>query len=622
MALSPQQEVLVEHPWDKSGRVLAGPGTGKTYTSVLYLEKLASRKPGLRVGYITFTRVVTDDFKDQLNDSNLSALKLQHPMTMHGYSLKILQNPDCRLIPQPLRIPDDWEQSELIRPDISRLLKAAQHQEATPTKVAELEAELSASFRSLRNEPLPIEAKEPGLVKAYEQVWGAHRRQYGYTLLSELSHQAATFLAERDKAKRGIDLLIVDEYQDLNAAEQQVLLELHRQGVAILAIGDDDQSIYGWRNAAPEGIRDFPVTFDAEINYPLTICRRSGNPALEIAAQLIAQEDGRAAKPPLEADVKAPTTEFRYLSFPTRSDEAAGVARIAFSRIDAGVPPKKIAVLVRSDLPSWSSVLQPAFNELNVPLAAPADIDSILGDTGVRRALALGHLIRNEHDSLAWRALLELETGIGVSVVDEVFNSTVAGENFAQRLLALYGRGFEDFHARQKLCTLIQRTLEAVADAPGRGGPTDRTGWAAWLAERAGTDHFSPTALKKFLAVGDTVGKRNRDRLLNKFQTTLRELASASGDSVRLMTMGMSKGLTFDTTIVVGVEEGNVPDPDGELAEERRYLYVALTRAKAMTVVTYVNQRTTTGGQSEPRKESPFMRALKGVELQSGVASP
>ena len=65
----------------------------------------------------------------------------------------------------------------------------------------------------------------------------------------------------KDAAGPEVDLLIVDEYQDLNQAEQRVLKELHKRGVAILAIGDDDQSIYSWRNAAPEGIRNFTTTF-------------------------------------------------------------------------------------------------------------------------------------------------------------------------------------------------------------------------------------------------------------------------------------------------------------------------------------------------------------------------
>lgn len=625
MALSPQQEALIKHPWTESGRVLAGPGTGKTYASVQYLARLAHDAPGLRVGYITFTRVVTADFIAGLADTDLTALRLQTPTTMHGYSLRVLQSLQCTRIPRPLRIPDDWEQSQLIRPDLSRLLIAKQYEEATTSKVAALEAELSASFRSFRDEHLPIAAKEPGLVEAYLEVWEEHRRQYGYTLLSELSYQAAACLAEPGNGDPDIDLLIVDEYQDLNRAEQEVLLELHRKGVAVLAIGDDDQSIYSWRNAAPEGIRDFNVTFDTKKNYSLTVCRRSGKPALDVANELIGLDGldiDRPARDPLEADADAPVTEFRYLSFPTSSEEAAGVARIAQARINAGVKEKKIAVLVRSDLPLWASALRKEFDDLDIPLAAPGDIDSVLGDPGVRRALALGQLLRNQDDSLAWRALLELEPGIDDSVVDYVYDSDVQGDNFAQRLINLYRRGFEGLQSREELIAMVQRTLDSLETPPGHGGPPDKSGWAAWLAGQVGADAFTAPALEKFLAVGAAVGKRNRNRLLDAFQTTLRELTSRSDNQVRLMTIAMSKGLTFDTTIVMGVEEGNIPDVDGEIAEERRYLYVALTRAKALTVVTCANQRTDHNGRVTQRKPSQFMSALKSTALEDGRAYP
>lgn len=272
MALSVEQEAILKHPPTKSGRVLAGPGTGKTFTSVSYLVQLARDHKGLRVRYITFTRATTEEFADELRKKGIFKSPAgQPPKTMHAYSLRILMDPKNReisRIPYPLRIPDDWEQKQLIRPDISRLLRAKGYHKATPSKVGALEAEMSASFESLAGEKLPIAAKEPTLVKAYQDVWAEHRLRYGYTLLSELSFQAAVVLADKDAADPDVNLLIVDEYQDLNRAEQQVLQELHKRGVAILAIGDDDQSIYSWRNAAPDGIRNFITTFDTAYDYP------------------------------------------------------------------------------------------------------------------------------------------------------------------------------------------------------------------------------------------------------------------------------------------------------------------------------------------------------------------
>lgn len=614
-----------------SGLVLAGPGTGKTLTSVAYLKKLAAANSGLRVRYITFTRVATADFARKLDVKLLRALGGQRPQTMHGYSLRILLSSDTDRIPFPLRIPDDWEQAQLIRPDISRLLKEKGYPKATLRKVSVLEAEMSARFESLGGGSLPLAATEPSLVKAYKEVWEEHRLRYGYTLLSELPSQAAALLAETEQPERNVDLLIVDEYQDLNGAEQKVLQELGKRGVAILAIGDDDQSIYSWRNAAPEGIRKFKTTFATAHDYSLTLCYRNGKPALEVAARLIEKDRRRRGKKRVEPAGNAPSTAFRYLHFSTNSDEAAGVARIARARFTAPLKPDEkrvIAVLVRSDVPAWTTELQPHFQELGVPLTAPADVDSILSDRGVRTALALGQLIRrNNQDSLAWRALLKVTHDIGDTVIDHIYRSPGSG-TFATRLLALHDDGFPELRNRDQVRAMVQRILDAVkkAKVPKRKGPPNGVSWAAWLVnevKQMDADAFTTVAEERFKEVGDKSGQRDLDKLLNKFQATLREPAPGGDNEIRIMTMGMSKGLTFDTAIVIGAEEGNIPDSRGARAEERRYLYVALTRATQMTVVTYADKRTgptARNRQSTQRKQSTFLSGLQGVVSEDGKA--
>lgn len=638
MDLSDEQEAFLKHPPTKSGRVLAGPGTGKSFTSVMYLAQLAHDHKDLRVRYITFTRAASAEFADKLRKRGIFKSPTgQPPKTMHAYSLGILTHPKYRAIsriPYPLRIPDDWEQEQLVRPDISRLLREKGYQTATPSKVAALEAEMSASFESLMGEKLPIADKEPALAKAYQEVWAEHRLRYGYTLLSELSFRAAAVLAQRGTADPGVDLLIVDEYQDLNQAEQKVLQELHKRGVAILAIGDDDQSIYRWRNAAPDGIRNFTKTFDRACDYSLTVCHRTGRRALDVAAQLINQDPHRAAKEPLKPFDTA-STEFRYLRFPTNADEAAGVARIAQARLKAPVKPGddpiKITVLVRSDVSAWASELEPHFDKLGVPLAAPTDVNAILEDRGVRIALALGQLIRRKgDDSLAWRALLKVTPGIGDSVVDHVDSSADSG-SFAARLLALHDIGFPELRNRIQVDALVQSIQDAVAKVPKRKGPPNGVSWAAWLVDQVkliDAGAFNAIAEDRFKTIGDKAGQRNLDDLLNKFQPTLRESASGADDQIRIMTMAMSKGLTFDTAIVMGAEEGNIPDPQGDTAEERRYVYVALTRATRLTVVTYAEQRTAgrtariglSRGRPQ-RRPSPFMADLDGVDAEDGVTA-
>lgn len=253
-------------------------------------------------------------------------------------------------------------------------------------------------------------------------------------------------------------------------------------------------------------------------------------------------------------------------------------------------------MLVRSDVSAWADELQPEFDKLGVTLAAPTNVDSILQDRGVRIALALGQLIRRKgDDSLAWRALLKVTPGIGDSVVDHIYSGAGSG-NFAARLLALHANGFAELRNRIEVDAMVQSIQDAMVKVPKRKGPPNGESWAGWLVEQVkqmDPDAFTTIAEDRFKTIGDKAGQRDLDDLLNKFQATLRQSASGPDNQILIMTMAMSKGLTFDTAIMMGAEEGNIPAPQGDPAEERRYLYVALTRATYLTVVTYAEERTT-----------------------------
>jgi DNA helicase-2/ATP-dependent DNA helicase PcrA len=527
MALSAEQESFLNHPPSKCGRLLAGPGTGKSFTSVAYLEKITNENPQLRVGYITFTRAATAEFAKKLNDSGLTALGGRPPKTMHGFSLSLLLSHHSTRIPYPLRIPDSWEVKFLIHPDVCRLLRAKGYNEATPTLATKLEAELASGFQSLSGAVLPLAASSPDLTNAYRGVWRQHRTQYGYTLLSELPYQAAGVLSDVDETELDLDLVIVDEFQDLNNADQQVLEKLAEKGIAVIAIGDDDQSIYSWRNAAPDGIRQFATTFSTDYDYPLTVSQRCGGDALKAANNLIEQDSLRPQKARLVPSDRAPQTQFKYLRFRNGHAEARGAAAIAAARIAAGVAPGDIGILVRSSLSTWASGLQPALTELGVVLGSTVDISTILADSGVRTALALGQLIANRGDSLAWRSLLQVTPGIGPSVVDYVYQSQTTG-SFADRLIALHQDGFPGFRGSSKLLAMMNfmtGTLDGV-DVDVSAGING--GWAAWLIAQIGEAKFASDALVLFLAVGDQLASDDRLSIfVSEFEPTAKPGSTA-----------------------------------------------------------------------------------------------
>src|SRR5690349_13320329 len=130
MDFSGEQQAFLNHPPSVSARVLAGPGTGKSFTSVAYLEKAVAEHPGIRVGYVTFTRAATAEFAQKLVAAEFEALGERKPQTVHGYALGILMKLRTERLPYPLRIPDKWEVKRLIRPDLVAILRARGYGEA------------------------------------------------------------------------------------------------------------------------------------------------------------------------------------------------------------------------------------------------------------------------------------------------------------------------------------------------------------------------------------------------------------------------------------------------------------------------------------------------------------
>jgi DNA helicase-2/ATP-dependent DNA helicase PcrA len=605
------------------GRVLAGPGTGKSYTSVRYLEHLADEHPDISARMLTFTRAATAEFAEQMGDANLEGLGVARPATVHSYALSLLMRMDGVNLPMPLRIPDSWEIKRLIRPHLSRLLRAAGHAQATSTILRSLELEMSAGWESLDPERELYVDRDPALGAAYAGLWGQHRWVFGYVLLAELPLRAGQALEDLGNESVELDLLLVDEYQDLNEADIKLIRLVTGAGVAVLAIGDDDQSIYGFRQAAPEGTLRFLEEFNTNCDYPLTESRRCGGAILDAARCLIESAPRRPAKISLTPSADAPAGAYAYLRFPGHVAEVKGAARIIAARVAAGVPAREIGVLVRSAEDHWTSVLEPELAALGVPLSSTKWVEEALDEAEVRRGIALGHLALERTDSLAWWGLLELARGVGPTFIDHVYDQRAGRETFGDALLRLHHGGFGGAPGRgaEIAAKIIDETLAIIDELVVEAAALDERGWGGWLVDQLDSSALSVHAVQLFEMVGSAVSPdEGIHGLLANLEPLGKDLAANEADGVRMMTIGRSKGRTLNTAIVLGVEQGVIPldKPDVDDAEERRLLYVAMTRATDMCVLTYAKQRTGPSARigsprvGRARNRSPLLAGLPG----------
>ncbi len=217
-------------------------------------------------------------------------------------------------------------------------------------KLRRLILEMAANWESLRPEEDP--AIEPEERTRFLGAWNEHRQVYGYTLLAELPYALRASLRDHpDLEGVDFDVLIVDEYQDLNACELELLKLIAQRGCKIIATGDDDQSIYSFRKAAPEGIRRFPDDYPGAQDYTLSITQRCGRRIIDWASYVIEGDPDR----PL--DRQRPTSAERLqegkmalLSFRGHRAEAIGIAKLAKILVEQeDVSPSEILILLRSD---------------------------------------------------------------------------------------------------------------------------------------------------------------------------------------------------------------------------------------------------------------------------------
>ena len=390
-----EQTAILGHDRHLHARVLAGPGTGKSATLVALLDQLLGGDPTPRIKLLTFTRAATAELAKKVSDHPAAAA--ERPSTVHSFSISVLlRNPGTGGFPEPLRIADKWEDAEIVHPTLARRIGVR------VTKLENLIREMAANWESLRSEENA--RVDPAERARFNGAWGEHRQVYGYTLLAELPYALLHALQDHpDLEGIEFDLLIVDEYQDLNACDLALLHCIAERGCSIIGAGDDDQSIYSFRRAAPEGIRRFPEDYPGCANYPLSITQRCARRIIEWATYVIQGNPDRPRdRPSLQCAEGSPAGEVALLAFPGEATEATGVAELVQHLIEhEHVEAKDILILLRGDYNgTFSRPIKLALDRCGIQFSDPEVVERMLAEPANRRMLATFRLL-GESDRLA-----------------------------------------------------------------------------------------------------------------------------------------------------------------------------------------------------------------------------
>ncbi|MFN3715728.1 MAG: UvrD-helicase domain-containing protein [Thiobacillus sp.] len=606
-ALNPPQREAARY-LDGPLLVLAGAGSGKTRVithKIAYLIGECGFKPST-IAAITFTNKAAREMQDRASKLTQSVnTKGLIVTTFHSMGLRMLREDAAFADLKPsFSILDSADAMQIV----SEILKTTDKQE-----IRRAVSRISLWKNELKSPAAALLSAEDDNARAYAKIYDrydATLRAYQAVDFDDLIRLPAELLdshAElRDKWQNRLRHVLVDEYQDTNLAQYQLLRKLAGVRAAFTAVGDDDQAIYGWRGASADNLRqlrdDYPQlkVVKLEQNY------RSTMRILKAANSLIAHNPKLFEKR-LWTDL-GHGDPIQILPAKDETHEAESVVmRLLSHKFQHRTEWRDYAILYRGNY--QARAFEQALRNEKVPYQLSGG-QSFFDKAEIKDVIAYLRLIANGDDDPAFiRAVTTPKRGIGAATLEKL------GQVAATLHVGLFEAVFSAAATAQigerhlapltEFCHFINRMQARAAREPA-GELLDEMlhaiGYEAWLFDqddqRAAQSRWDN--VREFAAWFAKKGEEDGKNLLQLTQTialiTLLEGRDEEApDAVRLSTLHAAKGLEFGHVFLVGVEENILPHRDavdeGRLEEERRLMYVGVTRARKSLTLTYCAAR-------------------------------
>ncbi|KKR00603.1 MAG: ATP-dependent DNA helicase PcrA [Candidatus Nomurabacteria bacterium GW2011_GWD2_39_12] len=576
-------------------RLLAGPGTGKTKTltrRVLSLILQHNADPD-SILLLTFTRLAAAQLKDEIKKV-LEPLGKTIPQvsTLHSFALRQILYNSSRIdtLPRPIRIADDWEERYIIQEDLKKVLKLKEIGD-----VQKLINQLSTDWETLRIDEIGWEQQFPN--PAFLGAWRSHKDQYGETLRAELVYQLKKQLNQsRDfQLDKEYKHILIDEYQDLNACDLAIVNELAKRGAELFVAGDDDQSIYGFRFATPAGIRNFEQIYQNSKKLALEICFRCDKNILHSAEFVASLDPARLPKPTRPKD-EAEDGEVLIIGFKDQSHEAEIIAKKIKSLIDADIKPDQITILLRNDRNGLlSKPIIETLKKYSVDVSLTTDSE-LENNKEYRTVLSIIRLLVDQNDCLAWRTLLQTNkaNGLGDECIKSIWNYAQSkGIRFSVALQKIAESPSELQKFGPKIAKFVSEINVAIVELKAIESPIEAIN--ATVDKFMGEGVIKEQVKKYFVGILENQEKPDLENLIKVVSTSSEYIEQETKENaVNILTMHQAKGLSFDVCFIVGAEDEYIPgrntgDKEGD---ERRLLYVSMTRARHKLFISYCNKRT------------------------------
>ena len=636
--------------------ILAGAGSGKTRVLVHRIAWLieVERVSPHGVLAVTFTNKAASEMRSRIEELLNVSARSMWVGTFHGLAHRLLRmHWEEALLPQNFQIIDADDQLRLVK----RILKSLDLDEKRwPARQA------SWFINEQKDEGIRSDKVETGddlfrithkrIYEQYEEMcFGGGLVDFAELLLRsyELWLKNPSLL---DHYRSRFKSILVDEFQDTNTIQYAWLKLLGSGSSNVMVVGDDDQSIYGWRGARIENIQQFSDDFAEVQTIRLEQNYRSTQNILSAANQLIDHNQGRLGKKLWsEGD---PGELIRVYSGFNDIDEARFIVERSQQWIDQGGGPDEIAILYRSN--AQSRVLEEALLRANIPYRIYGG-QRFFERAEVKNALAYMRLMLDQDSDTAFeRAVNTPPRGIGDKTL-QIVRDIARGSGTSLWEASLRGleggiltaragnavKGFLDLvlamsvevksmalHELAEHCVSVSGLMDFHSQEKGERGLARKEN----LEELISACHQFDGELIFPLEDSQNAGVSLLQEFLDQVSLDSGDRQSVDGPCLQMMTLHSAKGLEFPLVFLGGMEEGLFPhqmasDEPGRMEEERRLAYVGITRAMKELYLTYAETRRLHGQDSFNRPSRFLLEIPKellsevrlGGEIQLGTGS-
>jgi len=596
--------------------ILAGAGSGKTTTIISRLAYLIEVLgiPASNTLTLTFTNKAAKEMKER----SLAMIEnVSYPpllCTFHKFGLLFLKFNIHLLGRQNNFVVIDTD-------DKKRIIKKINAELPTPL----IASEISRYKNSLLT---PDDAYKQAELFNYKQIAEVYREYEAYlqenNLLDFDDLIALTYklldenkeLAETTSKK--YQYIMIDEYQDTNELQLKLIQKLCSTHNNICVVGDDDQSIYGWRGAHIRNIMEFDQDFVGASIYKLEENYRSKTPILNVANALIEHNRSRLGKKLIAT--RGGGEDVTVLNSMDENEEARKIAINIKKLLDLGVRAKEIAVLYRVNVLSRS--IEDGLNRSGIGYKLVGG-QRFWDRAEIKDLISYLRVVTNPHDDFSLKRIVNKpKRGLGKASVDKIELAAHANGTSIFEYIKSSDTATLETLVKKKNTATLKNFIVNIEDV----AKVSKESTYEFIDALEETFHLKniykgmADEQERIFNMDDFYGqfrdfiKKSPEASLDEFlneKTLQSEQDQVEGESIFMMSIHASKGLEFEHVFIIGLEEGFLPlvGDGSDLEEERRLGYVSMTRAKDGLTLSHAGSRFYKGRRSDLQKSRFFNEA-------------